>query len=100
MPEVGRLLNFSATNPTMQGEYAEIHSANRDASDDYDGRLFSFVRWQGDERVIVVSNFDSTKSYELFMTLPPGIVTWELSDNTGWAPVVSYSSSVTVGVGW
>jgi predicted alpha/beta superfamily hydrolase len=72
-------LNLSATNPAMQGEYAEIHSANREATDDYDGRLFSFVRWLGNERLIVVSNFDSEKSYELLMTLPPDIVSqWQL----------------------
>ena len=63
----------------MQGKYAEIHTANRDADDDYDGRLFSFVRWQGEERLIVVTNFDSEKSYELFMTLPPDVVSeWRL----------------------
>jgi predicted alpha/beta superfamily hydrolase len=74
-----RVLNFSATNPAMQGEYAEIQSANREAIDGYDGRLFAFVRWQGDERLIVVSNFDSDRSYELFMTLPPDVVSaWQL----------------------
>ena len=56
-----RLLNLSATNAAMQGEYAEIHSANRAVNDDYSGWLFSFVRWRGDERLIVVSNFDSER---------------------------------------
>jgi len=74
-----RVLNFSATNPAMQGEYAEIHAANRAAIDGYDGRLFSFVRWRGDERLIVVSNFDSENTYRLFMTLPPDVVSeWRL----------------------
>ena len=74
-----RLLNFSATNPALQGEYAEIHSANRALSDDYTGKLFSFVRWRGDERLIVVSNFDGEKSYELHMTLPAEIISeWQL----------------------
>jgi len=74
-----RVLTFSATSPAMQGKYAEIHTDNRDANDDYDGRLFSFVRWQGEERLIVVTNFDSESSYELFMTLPPDVVSeWRL----------------------
>jgi glycosidase/predicted alpha/beta superfamily hydrolase len=73
------VLSFSATNPAMQGAYAEIHSANREVLDAYDGRLFSFVRWQGDERLIVVSNFDGEQSYELLMTLPPDVVSqWQL----------------------
>jgi glycosidase/predicted alpha/beta superfamily hydrolase len=74
-----RVLKFSATSPAMQGKYAEIHTANRDANNDYDGRLFSFVRRQGEERLIVVTNFDSEKSYELFMKLPPDVVReWRL----------------------
>ena len=51
------------------------------ADEDYDGRLFSFVRWHDDERLIVVSNFDSVKSYDLVMTLPGEIVSeWQLDD--------------------
>jgi glycosidase/predicted alpha/beta superfamily hydrolase len=69
-----RVLTLSASNPAMRGDYAEIHSANRAAHDGYDGRLFSFVRWKNDERLIIVSNFDSDRSYELHMTLPPEIV--------------------------
>jgi glycosidase/predicted alpha/beta superfamily hydrolase len=74
-----RLMAFSAANPALRGSYAEIHGANRDANEEYDGRLFSFARWHGDERLIVVSNFDSRQSYELFMTLPPDVVSeWQL----------------------
>jgi len=74
-----RLLRFSATNPAMQGHYAEIHTANRAAHDDYDDRLFSFVRWRDDERLIVVSNFDPDEPRELLMTLPADIVdAWQL----------------------
>ncbi len=74
-----RLMSFSAASPALRGDYAEIHTANRAASDEYDGRLFSFVRWDGGARLIVVANFDSRKSYELDMTLPPHIVArWQL----------------------
>lgn len=74
-----RVLNLSAANAAMQGEYAEIHSANRAVNDNYSGSLFSFVRWRGDERLIVVSNFDNEQSYELYMTLPPEVVSqWKL----------------------
>ena len=74
-----RLMTFSAQEATLHGDYAEIHAANRAASEDYDGRLFSFVRWKDDERLIVVSNFDAANSYNLFMTLPADIVSeWQL----------------------
>jgi glycosidase len=74
-----RLLILSATNAAMRGEYVEIHSANRVGNDGCSDRLFSFVRWQGNERLIVVANFDSQKSCEPDMTLPPHIVDrWQL----------------------
>ncbi len=76
-----RLMQFSAHNPAMRGDYAEIHSPNRSGTEDYDGRLFAFVRWQGDERLIVVSNFDADKSYQPLMKLPADIVgAWQLED--------------------
>jgi glycosidase/enterochelin esterase-like enzyme len=74
-----RLLTLSASNPAMQGDYAEIHSFNRERSPDYDERLFSFVRWQDDERLIVVSNFSDSAAYGLTLAVPPEIVSkWQL----------------------
>ena len=76
-----RLMNLSASHSALNGEYAEIHSANRAHDSDYDERLFSFVRWNGDERLIVVSNFDATKSYELNVVVPESIfAAWGLAD--------------------
>jgi len=69
-----RLLTFSADNPAMQGEYAEIHSSNREHSSAYDERLFSFVRWSGEERLIIISNFSDTESYKLTLIVPAEIV--------------------------
>jgi hypothetical protein len=74
-----KLLTLSASNPAMQGDYVEIHSFNRDRSPEYDERLFSFVRWTNDERLIVVSNFSDINSYELTIAVPQEIVTeWQL----------------------
>jgi glycosidase len=74
-----RLMSFSSQEATLRGNYAEIHSANRSANEDYDGRLFSFLRWTDQEQLIVVSNFDAENSYELLMTLPDTVVSeWQL----------------------
>jgi oligosaccharide 4-alpha-D-glucosyltransferase len=74
-----RLMTFSASNPAMQGDYAEIHSQNRQLANGYDERLFSFVRWNDDERLIVVGNFSDTASYELTLAVPPEIINaWQL----------------------
>jgi len=76
-----RLLTFSARSVALQGQYAEIHSHNRQLDDGYNEKLFSFVRWYDDERLIVVSNFDDTKAYELVLDVPADIIaTWQLSD--------------------
>ncbi len=74
-----RLLSFSATNPAMQGAYRDLHLYNRESNDAYNERLFSFVRWQDDERLIVVSNFGDAADFTL--KLPAEIVgEWSLSD--------------------
>ncbi len=78
-----RLLSFSASNVAMTGEYAEIHSANREYSDSYDEAVFSFVRWQDEERLIVVSNFSADDAKTLSMTVPSDILeAWSLQDGS------------------
>jgi oligosaccharide 4-alpha-D-glucosyltransferase len=67
-----RLLNFSTTNPAVQGEYAVVPADN--------DRLFAFARWLDDERLIVVSNFSDESAYEGLLTLPRDIVAeWRLN---------------------
>lgn len=69
-----RLMSFSATNAALNGDYAEIHSVNRAVTDAYDETLFSFVRWQDEERLIVVSRFADDSPVTVSMTLPAEIV--------------------------
>ena len=76
-----RLLNLSATEAAFGGEYAEIHSHNREQTAEYDERLFSFVRWQGDDRVIVATNFDADAAYDLRLLVPKSVISaWRLDD--------------------
>ena len=76
-----RLLTFSAENSAVQGQYAEIHSRNRQLEDGYNDKLFSFVRWSDDEQLIVVSNFDDMNAYDFFLEIPANIITmWRLTD--------------------
>jgi len=74
-----RLLNFTLKSDALMGNYQEIHSYNRSQSNNYYHRLFSFVRWSNDEKLIIISNFDSKESYDLELKLPKEIVTtWNL----------------------
>lgn len=54
------LLSFSTSSSALMGAYAEIHSFNRKNTEEYNDKLFSFVRWSEDEKLIIVSNFDET----------------------------------------
>jgi glycosidase len=56
-----RLLNISASDPTMRGDYAPITVG--------DDRVFAFARWTGEEQLFVVSNFDN-ETRELMVDIP------------------------------
>ena len=76
-----RLLNFTLESSALMGEYREIHYFNKDQNPAYDHRIFSFVRWSSDEKVVVVSNFDEQKSYELDLLLPADLIAqWALKE--------------------
>jgi glycosidase len=74
-----KLLAFSIESEALMGEYRDIHYYNKDRNPDYDHRIYSFVRWSDTEQLIVISNFDSSKSYDLDLLIPEDIIKiWEL----------------------
>jgi glycosidase len=52
------LVSFTAQSPALTGEYAENHTYNRKNTPGYTDKLFSFVRWKNDERLLIICNFD------------------------------------------
>lgn len=75
-----RLLNFTITSDALMGEYQEIHFYNKEHTENYDHRILSYVRWVDDEKLIVVSNFDAEKQYDIEFKLPPEIIKkWKLN---------------------
>ena len=77
------LLNFTRKSKALMGEYSEIHSFNRQHTQWYNDRVFSFVRWKEKERLIIVSNFDAANSYGFELRLPAHILrAWNLGDGT------------------
>ena len=78
-----RLLNLTLKSSAMMGDYKEIHYYNREHTENYNHRVFSFVRWSEDEKLIIVSNFDHDKSYEFELKLPEDvIIDWNLTNGT------------------
>lgn len=76
-----RLLNFTIHSNALMGAYKEIHYYNKENTENYNHRVFSFVRWSSDEKLIIISNFEDDKTYEFDLKIPEDIITtWNLSD--------------------
>lgn len=69
-----RLLNFTLESEALMGAYRDIHYYNKEHSAGYDHRVYSFVRWKGDDRLVIVCNFDAVRSYSLDLRLPEEVV--------------------------
>jgi glycosidase len=89
-----RLMTISAQNSAMLGSYQSLHENNRKALSTYNHLQFAFARWQAQERLVVVSNFNSENSYQYNLQLPSNLVNqWQLP--AGEYPLVDllYGSS-------
>jgi glycosidase len=76
-----RLLNFTIKSPALAGNYAEIHAFNRGNTEWYNDRVFSYVRWSLDQKLIIITNFDKNDSFGFELQLPASIVTaWGLEN--------------------
>ncbi len=68
-----RLMNFSATTAALQGEYRHLPSDEE--------RAFAFARWNDDDRLVVVSNFDADNARDLELRVPAEVIeSWQLRD--------------------
>ncbi|MBY6094643.1 alpha-amylase family protein [Ferrimonas balearica] len=75
-----RLMQFVADSPALMGQYAEIHSANRDTAG-YSDRHYSFLRWNDQQQLLVVANFDQAKESKMVLRVPAEqIARWQLAD--------------------
>ncbi len=76
-----RLLNFTINSSALMGDYKEIHYYNKEHTENYNHRVFSFVRWSETEKLIIITNFDSDKTYEFDLKLPDSITKiWNLNN--------------------
>jgi glycosidase len=76
-----RLLNFTITSDALMGSYQDIHQFNRENTESYNEKVLSFVRWSDEEKLIVISNFNSENTYGFELGLPQDIIKkWNLID--------------------
>ncbi|MEM0910517.1 MAG: alpha-amylase family glycosyl hydrolase [Pseudomonadota bacterium] len=72
------IMNISAHNALMRGEYVSLHGYNADATDGYDKLQFSFARYNDERAMIVVANFEQDAvSFDLNVPVDL-IVNWRL----------------------
>tara|TARA_R110002051_G_scaffold298457_5_gene365318 strand:- start:4020 stop:5816 length:1797 start_codon:yes stop_codon:yes gene_type:complete len=75
-----RLLNFTIQSDALMGKYQQIHYFNKDHTESYDHRVFSFCRWSETENLVILSNFDRTKDYIFDLKIPSDITNkWNLT---------------------
>lgn len=78
-----RLLQLSANEPAVNGQFAELHQLNLQSAG-YSEQQFSFARWQGDSQLLVVANF-AKQPVRFALQLPTTLrQQWQFSGQTQW----------------
>ena len=78
-----RLLNFTINSDALMGNYQDIHLYNREHTENYNDKVFSYVRWSEREKLIITTNFDDVNSYEFDLKIPKEVIKlWNLKDGT------------------
>ncbi len=76
-----RLLSFTKNSEALTGEYKDIHAHNRHTTEWYNDKVYSFVRWKNDEKLIIISNFDAQDTFGFELQIPHDVIeAWHLSD--------------------
>jgi len=78
-----KLLNFTLQSEALTGSFEEIHSFNENSTEGYGAWLYAFARWSESEKLIVVTNFDDTQTYEFDLKIPLELLKkWHLNPGT------------------
>lgn len=78
-----RLLNFTIESEALMGAYRETHFYNKEHTKNYNHRVLSFVRWNENQKLFIISNFDRNERFSFDLKLPPEIIKeWNLADGT------------------
>ena len=98
------LLSFTASAPALMGDYVELHSSNLANNTAYSEQQLAFARYNNEQRLVIVSNFNAQQSSQFDLHIPATLMTnWQLAD--GQYPLhdklndAAYTLQVTDGVG-
>lgn len=91
------VMQISATHPAMNGEFASLHASSLNNDSEYSEQQMAFVRYSGDSRLLVVSNFAS-QTRSLTLTVPDQLASRLALDNsTRFNALLSPDVVATVG---
>jgi len=76
-----RLLNFTISSDALMGDYQDLQHYNQQHTEWYNDKVLSFARWSEDEKLIIISNFNTENNYGFELQLPEDLVSkLELKD--------------------
>ncbi len=75
------LLNFTVGSSALMGEYQDVHRFNQHHTEYYNNKVLSFVRWSPNEKLIIISNFDSFDAFGFELKIPQDVIAkWNFSN--------------------
>jgi glycosidase len=76
-----RLLNFTIKSSALMGKYEDLHAHNLNNNDTYDQGLYSFVRYNSKEKLIIINNFNEKTLAAVNLKIPKEIISkWQIKD--------------------
>ena len=69
-----RLLNFTIESDALMGNYRDIQHYNQQHTEWYNDKVLSFVRWNENEKLIVIANFNADNTYGFELQLSEEVV--------------------------
>lgn len=75
-----RLLTFTRKSKALTGSFQSIHEANRNSAG-YGKNVYSYVRWKGNDRLIITANLSAKEATSFKLTVPADVISkWKLKD--------------------
>jgi len=77
------VLNFTRNSSALMGAYLDLHAYNRKSNPAYTDKTFAYARWDAEQKLLVVTNFDASQSVNTVLHLSPELLkAWDLKPGT------------------
>uniref|UniRef100_UPI0040488CE2 alpha-amylase family protein n=1 Tax=Algoriphagus sp. TaxID=1872435 RepID=UPI0040488CE2 len=74
------VLNFTRNSYALMGAYQDLHRYNRSKNPAYTDKTFAYARWDKEQKLLVVTNFDESQSVNTILHLSPELLkAWNLT---------------------